>query len=399
MSCSTAIDLLSPSPMAERLSIAFIVVDDRFGTPEETPRFGSAPSAVLSGFEQLGTSVEVHVISCTMGALPSPRKLAPNIWFHSCAMKKSDFLRSLHYGCVKAVGELLRKIQPDIVHSQGTERWCALSGLQFSGPKVLTVHGNLGELNKRFTMRPRVYWGIQTLMHHFAVPRYDVVACVSNHVVNCLGKKAKRVCLIPNAVRQTFFNTPRTGTRRQGRIVFLNIGVFAPWKRQHEILSLAKRVWMQDPSAIFRFIGGIGNSEYGQQCMTLIEEGERLGFVEFAGSKTSSEVIEEMDSAHAMIHCPTEETFGLVVAEALAREMKFFGSAVGGVNDITANVPGCVLKQLNDWEGLERAVLTWLGEGATMPSGTREIIQSRYAPVVAARNHLALYHELLASNS
>lgn len=381
------------------IKVAFIVVDDRFGASEEVPRFGSAPSAVLSGFQQLGSLVEVHVICCTMGKLPSPRKLAANIWFHSCALKKFNFLRSLHHGCVKAVGEVLGEIQPDIVHAQGTERWCALSGLQFSGPKVLTVHGNLGELNKRFTMRPRVYWGIQTLMHHFSVPRYDVVACVSNHVVDRLGKKAKRVSLIPNAVRQAFFDTPRSPRCRQDRIVFLNIGVFAPWKRQNEILALAKRVWMQDPRAVFRFIGGIGDSEYGQQCMTLIEEGERLGFVEFAGSKNSSEVIEEMDAAQAMIHCPTEETFGLVVAEALAREMKFFGSAVGGVNDITANVPGCVLKQLNDWEGLEAAILAWLGGGATMPSGTREIIQSRYAPVVAAHNHLALYHELLAHNS
>jgi glycosyltransferase involved in cell wall biosynthesis len=381
------------------IKVAFIVVDDRFGAPEETPRFGSAPSAVLSGFEQLGSSVEVHVICCTMGALPSPSKLAPNIWFHSCALKKSGFLRSLHYGCVKAVGELLREIQPDIVHAQGTERWCALSGLQFSGPKVLTVHGNLGELNKRFTMRPRVYWGIQTLMHHFTVPRYDVVACVSNNVVNCLGKKTKRACLIPNAVRQSFFDTPQTGTRRQDRIVFLNIGVFAPWKRQFEILLLAKRVWTQDPRTVFRFIGGIGNSNYGQKCMTLIEEGERLGFVEFAGSKTSSEVIEEMDSAHAMIHCPTEETFGLVVAEALARDMKFFGSAVGGVNDITVNVPACVLKDQNDWAGLETAIHVWLREDAPMPSGIREIIQSRYAPIVAARNHLALYHDLLASKA
>lgn len=379
--------------------VAFIVVDDRFGAAEAIPRFGSAPSAVLSGFEQLATSVEVHVICCTMGKLSSPDQLAPNIWFHSCALNKSDYLRSLHLGCIKAVGEMLEKIQPDIVHAQGTERWCAVAGLQFSGPKVLTVHGNLGELNKRFTMRPRLYWGIQTLMHHFAVPRYDVVACVSNHVVECLEKKAKRVCLIPNAVRPMFFDTPKSRMRRQDRIVFLNIGVFAPWKRQHEILSLAKRVWTQDSRAVFRFIGGIGDGEYGRKCMPLIEEGERLGFVEFAGSKTSSEVIEEMDAAHAMIHCPTEETFGLVVAEALSRDMKFFGSAVGGVNDITANVPGCVLKNRDDWTGMETAILTWLGEGAAMLSGTRGIIQSRYASIVAARNHLALYHELLASKS
>jgi glycosyltransferase involved in cell wall biosynthesis len=233
-------------------------------------------------------------------------------------------------------------------------------------------------------------------MHHVAVPRYDVIACVSNHVVERLEKSARRVCLIPNAVRPMFFDTPKSHMRRQDRIVFLNIGVFAPWKRQHAILALAKRVWTQDPRVVFRFIGGIGDSEYGQQCMSLIEEGERLGFVEFAGSKTTTEVIKEMDAAHAMIHCPTEETFGLVVAEALAREMKFFGSAVGGVNDITANVSGCVLKSRDDWAGMETAILAWLDEGAEMPTGTSEIIQSRYAPIVAARNHLALYHNLLA---
>ncbi|MDE0836997.1 MAG: glycosyltransferase family 4 protein [Akkermansiaceae bacterium] len=378
-----------------KIRLAFIVVDDRFGVAEEAPRFGPAATAVLNGFAAMEDQLDVHVICCTLGELPSPTKLAPNIWFHSRALKKNDFLRSLHWGCIKAAKEMLAEIQPDIVHAQGTERWCAVAGLQFSGPKVLTIHGNLGDLNKGFTMRPRLYWGIQTLMHHFAVPRYDGVACVSNHVVDGIRNIAKKTWLIPNAIRPIFFKTPRTAARRSDRIVFLNIGVFAPWKRQDKILELAKQVWTKDKRAVFRFIGFLGPNEFGRKCMPLIEEGERLGFVELTGLKSPSEIIEELDAAHAMVHCPTEETFGLVVAEALSRDLKFFGSAIGGVKDITAGVPGCVLKSRDDWAGLESAILTWLSENAPMPSGSGEIIATRYAPEVAAHNHLAMYHELL----
>jgi hypothetical protein len=111
------------------IRVAFLVVDDRFGNPGPVPFFGTAPSALLQGFEELGREkIEVHVICCTQHRHPAPEKLAENIWYHQLHVPTFGFLRSLHTGCVLAVRKLLKKLQPDVVHSQGTERWCAISG-------------------------------------------------------------------------------------------------------------------------------------------------------------------------------------------------------------------------------------------------------------------------------
>ena len=51
-----------------------------------------------------------------------------------------------------------------------------------------------------------------------------------------------------------------------------------------------------------------------------------------------------------------EEAFGLVVAEALARNLKFFGTRVGGLPEITDGVEGAELFALNDEQSLVSAI-------------------------------------------
>jgi hypothetical protein len=60
---------------------------------------------------------EIHVISCTQQPLSAPEKLAPNIWFHPLHVSKWGWLRTGYQGCVRAVRQKLKEIQPDIVHA------------------------------------------------------------------------------------------------------------------------------------------------------------------------------------------------------------------------------------------------------------------------------------------
>ena len=40
-----------------------------------------------------------------------------------------------------------------------------------------------------------------------------------------------------------------------------------------------------------------------------------------------------------LVHFPSEEAFGLVVGEVLARELKFFGARLGGIAEIAGDAP------------------------------------------------------------
>ena len=102
-----------------------------------------------------------------------------------------------------------------------------------------------------------------------------------------------------------------------------------------------------------------------------------------------------MDSADALIHFPAEEAFGLVVAEALARNLKFFGAASGGIVDIAAGLEGADLISPNDFKGLEEAVARWIQAGGSRPVNTVAVMRERYHPAVIAKRHLEIYREVL----
>jgi glycosyltransferase involved in cell wall biosynthesis len=112
--------------------------------------------------------------------------------------------------------------------------------------------------------------------------------------------------------------------------------------------------------------------------------------------KNPAELVEIMDSASALIHVPAEEAFGLVVAEALARNLKFFGSKVGGIVDIVEGIEGAEVFEPEDGSGLEEAILKWLAaKGPKIKNGAKQVAQ-RYHPRVIAQRHLEIYQEVLA---
>ena len=96
-----------------------------------------------------------------------------------------------------------------------------------------------------------------------------------------------------------------------------------------------------------------------------------------------------------MVHFPTEEAFGNVVVESLARDLKFFGSRLGGIVDIAAGVPGAELFERDDWTGLADAIQRWIEAGCPRPQGAAALMRERYHPVVIARRHLEIYREVL----
>lgn len=372
-----------------------LVVDDRFGASEPVPKFGAAFTALLAGFNACAEPFELHVISCTLFHEMETIKLSHKISFHGIPVPKRGYLRTLHTGCMQAVKKLIQEIKPDVVHAQGTERWCAVASMWLQEPKVLTIHGNLVVIDKIIRSKPRLYWKLQTLLQRIALPRFDGVFCNSAYTESCLKPSAKKTWRVDNPIRQDFLN-PLENPIRSDTPVLINVGIFQERKRQLELLNLAKNLHEQGVEVIFRFVGQIPDDDYGRQCRVLLDEGTNAGYAQYMGMKTSAELVTEMDHAHGMIHCPSEEAFGLVVAEGLSRGLKFFGSAVGGIQDITQNIPGCELFHADDWAGLATAVTFWINNGAPRQADAAPLMVERYAPEVIARRHLEIYQELIS---
>jgi glycosyltransferase involved in cell wall biosynthesis len=380
-----------------RVKCAFITTDARVFSPQysgETPVFGTAPFALLTGFAKM-PEVELHVISCARKPMESVSKLAENIWFHSLPVAKRGWLLTGYQGCIRAVRRKLKEIQPDIVHGQGTEKECALSAV-FSGfPNVVTIHGNMLAIGKLLGAKPGSFYWFATMLENLALARTDGVFCNSAYTEDLVRPRTRRTWRVPNPLAEIYFSElpPQSKTDCP---VLVNVGHVGVRKRQVEILGMAAALHAEGFKFEIQFFGFCGDSDsYGREFLQRMEEAEKSGYARYLGPKPVPELVAALDASQGMIHFPSEEAFGLAPAEGLARNLKLFGSKTGGIIDIATGAEGAKLIDADDWSGLQAAVGSWLKSGAPRPTTASAEMRSRYHPVHIARRHVEIYREVL----
>ena len=125
---------------------------------------------------------------------------------------------------------------------------------------------------------------------------------------------------------------------------------------------------------------------------------EREGYARYLGLKTGGELVHLFDGAAGMVHFSPAESFGLAVAEGLARDLKIFGARVGGVPEITAGLTEAELFGVDDWRGLTSAITAWIRRGFPRAHGAGDVIRERCHPKIIAERHVEIYREVLGRN-
>lgn len=359
------------------------------------PSFGPAPEALVQGFAALGKEVEVHVISCLQQPAPADEKIADNMWYHGLHVPKIGWLRTVYQGCVRATRKKIRELQPDIVHGQGTERDCSLCAV-FSGfPNVMTIHGNMKAIEKYHRALPGSFYWMSARLENFVFKRTSGVFCNSAYTEELVAPRTARTWRVPNALRQKFFDRP-LNPNPAARPVILNVGEIFTRKQQLELLGVARNLHRRGFQFEMQFVGATeAENEYSAQFRREIAVAQAAGYARYVGKLGVDELITAMDAASALAHVPSEEAFGLVVAEAMARNLKFFGTAVGGIKDIASGVEGAELFPDGDWAALENIMARWLEAGCPRPTTAHATVRARYAPEVVARRHVEIYRSVL----
>ena len=209
--------------------------------------------------------------------------------------------------------------------------------------------------------------------------------------------RTKKTWLVPNALRASFFSDKLTSQKVSEKPRLLVLGVVTPNKRQLEILSCLKSLRGKGATFDAVFIGSCGNGAYCRDFLIKLAEAENDGWATFSGYLDEAAIVQSMNTAHALVHLPLEEAFGLVIAESLSRGLKVFASNVGGIRDITSGVPEAELFAPDDWDGLSKALTAWFRKPSLSSVQTQNLMKSRYHPKVIAARHLEIYRELIAS--
>jgi glycosyltransferase involved in cell wall biosynthesis len=380
--------------MSRPLKVAFVVVDNRFTKSAALPFFGTAPTALLQGFEELDGEVEIHVVCCTMGEHPKPEKLGKNIWFHAQSVPKWGFLRSLHFGCHRAVRKMIREIQPDIIHAQGTERWCAITSAMLPYPKVLTIHGFLRMIDPLMKMQPRWYWKTQTILERFAIPRFDGIVAITTYTQSNVTDIAQNTWVIPNATDKRYFSIERTPVKPP---VILYVGVIQDRKNQVGFLDALAPLAEEMPFRV-RICGYINPDDtYARE---LLERIAKYPWAESAGKISRDELTTELEKCSVLALVSHEDNCPMTILEAMSAGIPVLASKVGGIPDlVTDGLNGQLCDPADPVsirEGLRRILSDPAHAEALGKAGKQRALE-RYLPIAVAKRHLEVYREVLAT--
>jgi glycosyltransferase involved in cell wall biosynthesis len=368
----------------------------------DEPVFGPAPEALLEGFKAFGKEVEVHVISC-LQQMPrrSPAKLADNIFYHPLHVPRIGWLRTGYQGCIRATRRKIKEIKPDIVHGQGTERECAMCAISSGYPNVLTLHGVMNAVCRATRSRAFTYYWYAKHLEWFALRHTQGVVAISTYVEALVSRLNRKTWLIPNALRSQFFKPLLPTPRRLGPPRLINVGMICSYKRQLELLE--KLVMLrEDLPFTMAFVGKANYGDtYARKFLNLLHTtNARYGGFVHHESWSVDQLVEAYDDSDAMLHVSSEESFGLIFGEALARNLPLFASDVGAVRQIANGVANCCVFQPSDLAGLLSSLRHWINTNsylATRDYAPNRVIEARNQPRVVAAQHMGVYREVLAA--
>jgi glycosyltransferase involved in cell wall biosynthesis len=378
------------------MRVALLTTDAREPNKQyarEEPYFGTAPEALLEGFQTKGSQVEVHVLSCLQRQpKSSPTKLADNIYYHSLRVPKMGWLRTGYQGCIRAVRHKLTELQPDIVHGQGTERDCGMSAVCSGFPNVLTIHGNMRAVAAFMKAKPLSYYWLAARLERFCLCRTAGVVCISTYTQAQVSRFAKRTWLLPNAVHSSFFSLASSPASPARILCVANVDA-----RKNQIQLMKALDFLHSNRDLeLRFVGA-GSS--GNPYFTLfLSEIAQRPWCSYLGSLDRPAIQSELQSASIAVLPSLEDNCPMVVLEAAAAGVPVAASRVGGIPDLVRHQETGLLFNPSSEAEIREAVGAALSNSertADIAERARVAAKARFAPAVVARAHLDIYRDVL----
>ncbi|HEX7262316.1 MAG TPA: glycosyltransferase family 4 protein [Luteolibacter sp.] len=355
------------------------------------PYFGTAPTGLLDGFAEL-PDVEVHVISCASTRMRIPEKLGDNIWFHQPYMMKAGWGRSLFLGCVWSVRRVLDRLQPDIVHGQGTERDCAMAAVLSGYPNVLTIHGNMRVHAKRPEHRGSNYYKMAAALETFCLKRTGGVVAISSYTRDLVEDIARKAWLLPNAVDKRFFAV-NAEPPPVPRILF--VGSLDERKNPLGLLQACEEMLRRGECTLALAGQSPNNSPYVKKLMEAVKA---LPGVSLLGFLDREQLAVEFANCSLLVLPTFEDNCPMVVLEAMAAGLAVAASRVGGVPDLVNHETDGLMFDPHDPLDVRRTVERLVKDRdfrETLGAAGRKKALESFHPRIIAQRHVEIYREVL----
>lgn len=316
-----------------------------FPTDLERPRGGveAVANNLARGLVEAG--VDLTVIR--FGAEGTQRSTATNFEIIDVPRRRPGSLGNWLVS-PREIRNIVDRVKPDVVHVQGTSEL-------YRGavpPSVLTIHGIPyrdaihGEGFARLWLQPLLL----RLSFEESIRKHRDVIVINPMVRSELGERKNiRFHDIQNPVEDAFFQV----TRHPVDASILYVGVLSRRKNIVGLIESAARARESVPHLQLRLSGPfVGPVE--SEIRAAVERFGMQDAVEFLGSLSRTEIIDELGRCACLALASLQETAPMAIAEAMAAGVPVVASRVGGVGTMIEHGVTGLISPAGDAEAFAR---------------------------------------------
>ncbi len=303
-----------------------------------------------------------------------------------------------YFGVIRLVKRIRKSFQFDLIHAHFSYPdgvVAAVLGRHFKVPVVITEQAEWRPWMDNYPLvKKQVFWAARNCE--------SIVAVSSTHrksIVHFIGD-SDRVRMIPNLVDGTVFTLKDDAEEipTGNRILF--VGLIRKVKGLDVLLRAIRLLLDWKCSVKLAIVGESFYEGYRKdysESVGLVETLDLTNAVEFLGPKSPSEVAQEIQRSSLLVLPSRRETFGAVLAEALACGKPIVATRCGGPEDIINDAVG-VLVPVEDPEALARGIQTVLERRKGFdPSKLRAYALDNFGAEKVGQSIAALYAKALES--
>jgi len=229
----------------------------------------------------------------------------------------------------KKIVEILSIVKPDIVHAHWSYEFAGAS-IKSGIPHLVTVHDNAYHVLKYFK---NLYRFFRLIMSELYLRKVRYASTPSPYMLEYVQKRCMSVKLIPNSVPILFTESEikslidlKTKSLSSPRIIM----IFNGWdehKNGKSALVAFKLLLKRIPQAQL-FLYGHGTERNGDA----FNDAKRLNLknVIFNGAISHNYIINAIRDSHILLHSALEESFGVVLIEAMSQGVPTIGGRNSG---------------------------------------------------------------------
>lgn len=288
--------------------------------------------------------------------------------------------------------------KPSLVQAQSS-MWAGLAAAEIKKkwgvPYVLTEHrgrfvsGKDGNLLIMHWHRPLLHTAFSNASHILTVSR-----SLQPGILEVVPEKATQMSVIPNMVDTSFF-TPGAEESKNAKFTFLCIAHLERHKGLHTLImafaDLAKSM-VDSPQLIIA-----GDGSLGKELRTMVKDLGVEKQITFKGKLDKTAIRELLWQSNALVVASLFESFGVVIAEAMACGIPVVATPSGGPQEIITPQTGLV-SESHDVCSLKNTLQHFM---EAYPGYDKETIRAYALDMFGQKNtiqkYIALYRQIIQS--